>query len=635
MLNAGALVIFAILAILAYWPVSPVSTRELVGAAVGDPVQMVWFVGWMAHALAHVDNPWFSHAIDVPTGANLATNTSVLPLGLLLAPVTWTLGPVAAVNLGFRLALFLSASSLFVVLRSWRTWWPAALAGGLVYGFGPFMEFQGWQHLNLVFLPLPPLILWLVVELFIRRRRRPARVGAALGVATGLQFLIDPEVLLELAILVGAGLIVAVLSHPRKARAALEGCWTGLVSAGGVLVCLTGYPLWMLIAGPQHVFGLIQPYWVDSGYHAELAAALQRHWTGTLTMPDGHLYAPGGSVFRWQDSTAFLGLPLAGIVVLAVVLTKRPATRATAVLTLTSYVFSLGPTLELGAGLGSLPLPAALFRVLPFTGDLLPIRFSSCTALFAAVTLALAVDELYRAGLPARRARRSAMLRRSAAQPVPDATSPVSSPARPGRGWSQLRRERRRGWGWAATCVVLLAVALFPLAEGFPMPSAAVRWPTGLEGFLARAVPPGGTALVLPYVVSGNDEPMGWQALSGFRYRLIGGYAIVPAPPTGAGSYQAPPPYVAVVLTTGIVHPAGFGVVEAGFRPGGQYCLELRRLVRRRGVAVVALWQLTPASRAVAAVTARCLGRPSFTSSSTAAWLVASGHQALAQDAEN
>jgi len=186
---------------------------------------------------------------------------------------------------------------------------------------------------------------------------------------------------------------------------------------------------------------------------------------------------------------------------------------------------------------------------------------------------------------------------------APDEASPLGLLAGGRARWLRFRAGNAQAWGWAATCLSPARggpLGFPPLAAGFPLPSAAVRWPTGLERLLGRAVPPNGTALVLRHAVSGNDDPMGWQALSGVRHRLIGGYAIVPAPPTGSGSYQAPPPRVAVALTTGIVHPAGFGVVEPDFRPGGQPCLELRGLVRRRGVAVVALWQLTPASRRVA-----------------------------------
>jgi len=76
----------------------------------------------------------------------------------------------------------------------------------------------------------------------------------------------------ELTVLVGAGPFVGALTHPRRARVALERSWIGLVSAATVLACLTGCPLWVLIAGPQHASGLIPPYWFDSGYRAESAA---------------------------------------------------------------------------------------------------------------------------------------------------------------------------------------------------------------------------------------------------------------------------------------------------------------------------------------------------------------------------
>ena len=45
-------------------------------------------------------------------------------------------------------------------VRRWRIWGPAAALGGLVYGFSPYMVGQATGHPVLLFLPLPPFIVW-------------------------------------------------------------------------------------------------------------------------------------------------------------------------------------------------------------------------------------------------------------------------------------------------------------------------------------------------------------------------------------------------------------------------------------------------------------------------------------------
>ena len=113
---------------------------------------MTWFLAWIPYALDHGLNIFHSNFLDYPHGVDLANTTSVPLLGLLAAPFTLSLGPVAAFNILLRLAFASSATSMFFVLRSWcRT--PAAFIGGLLYGFGPYMVVQSANHLDLICYP--------------------------------------------------------------------------------------------------------------------------------------------------------------------------------------------------------------------------------------------------------------------------------------------------------------------------------------------------------------------------------------------------------------------------------------------------------------------------------------------------
>src|ERR1017187_3047328 len=173
-----ALTLYAGLALAANWPAYP-GRPDLLRQ--GDLTQMAWFLAWTPYALLHGHDLFQTTWLNAPAGVNLAQNTSAPLLGLLTAPLTLTKGVVASVNLLLWLSYVLSAGSMFLVLRRWvRSPW-AAFAGGLLYGFSPYMTGEGFNHLNLLFVPLPPLIFLACYELFIRRAGHPLRWGLVLG----------------------------------------------------------------------------------------------------------------------------------------------------------------------------------------------------------------------------------------------------------------------------------------------------------------------------------------------------------------------------------------------------------------------------------------------------------------------
>lgn len=214
---------FLILAVAAYWPTTPWNSTHLPatpygGYSFGDPAQMTWFLAWIPYAITHGLNVFHTNYLDFPHGVNLAANTLSPLLGLIGMPVTLTLGPVATFNVLLRLAFASSAFSMYWVLRH-RCPWSISFVGGLAYGFGPYVVSQAQTHLDLAFVPLPPLILWCVYELLVVRNRRPRRLGVVLGLLAGAQALIDLELLVLLAILVIVGVVggaVAARSNWRK-----------------------------------------------------------------------------------------------------------------------------------------------------------------------------------------------------------------------------------------------------------------------------------------------------------------------------------------------------------------------------------------------------------------------------------
>ena len=210
-------ILYGSLSAVAYLHVFPANPHLLFTDAGGDVAQETWFLQWTSFAVLHAHNPFLTNFVEYPRGANLAQNTTMPLLGILAAPISWITGPVGAANLMFWLAPTASASSGYFVLRRCVRRAPAAFVGGLFYGFSPYMVAQAIGHLNLLFVPLPPLILWFLYELLVRRTGDPRRWGAALGLAAAAQFLISPEILLDTALVAAIGLLVLALAAPRPA----------------------------------------------------------------------------------------------------------------------------------------------------------------------------------------------------------------------------------------------------------------------------------------------------------------------------------------------------------------------------------------------------------------------------------
>jgi hypothetical protein len=254
-LATSAMVIAGYLAIgiVAFWPTIPNISTHLFGVDT-DYAQSVWFLAWVPHALGSGLNPFFSQAIFAPTGVNLVENTSSPLLGLIAAPIADLVSPIVRANALMLLAMPLSATAGFIVLAKWKVWSPAAAIGGLMYGFSPYMVGQALGHVELLFLPLPPLIA-LAVSRILQGRGSPRRMGIALGLLLTGQFLISPEVFATVCVFVAVAIIcIATRQWPtflESTRRVLEPAGIALVT----MVALLAYPTWMLLAGPQHFTG--------------------------------------------------------------------------------------------------------------------------------------------------------------------------------------------------------------------------------------------------------------------------------------------------------------------------------------------------------------------------------------------
>jgi len=535
------IVAYGILALFAYAPAWPGRAHVVPWCACGDTAQQIWYLDWTPFAVLHGHPLLTSNWIDLPGGVNLAQNVSMPLLGVLAAPVTLTLGPVAAFNTLLWFSLAASASSCFLVLLRWVTWKPAAFAGGLLYAFSSYIAGQALGHLNLIFVPLPPLLVLALNELVVEQRGSGRRWGIALGLLSAAQFLVSPELLLDSVILAVVGILFLAALHVGEVARRLRHAVTGLAWAMVVFVPVAAYPLWVYLAGPSRYHGSA---WNGSTFPEDLLGSVipssnQRVTTGGIAAFGDRLQN------NLAENGAYLGVTLV-VVLLAIAVHYRRVgiIRFFSCMALAAWVLSLGPRLQVGGHPTALVLPFRVFVHLPVLDSLLAGRFTLFVDLFCGFVLALGIDRL-----------RSAMLRRTA---VPRARV-------------------------TAVLLLVLAVCLAPLVPRWPYPVVPIdsTTPAFFTTPPVRAIPQDSAVLTYPYPVTPFNQAMLWQAVSGMRFRILGGYALVPAADGSATSGPAP-------VTPASV-PATLIAYYAGQDPGSgaASAQDVRALVRRYHVSTV------------------------------------------------
>ena len=483
----------------------------------GDPSMEMWFLAWFPYAIGHGLNPFLTNFADYPDGANLLWSVSLPLVALLLTPVTAAFGTVVAYDLMMTLAVALSAWTAFLLLRRYVRRPVAAAVGGLLYGFSPYMLAQSMAHPQMTLVFMPPLILLLVDEIVRVQRRSPVLLGALLAAAGVVQFFIGEEVLVITGLLTVMLLVVAAALWPDEVLPRLRYAAGATAIAVGLFAAAVAWPVWYQFLGPRHISGVPHQ---QNMYVSDLLG----FWVPTKV----EWLAPGrairissrfmGNITEWN---AYVGVPLT--LLLAWTAFRRWSNgwvRLATLVGLLVAIVSLGVTVHVGgtvkawlpaftAGLLFLVLPGrvparvlvlltfgvwfALWR-LPILSSLLPARLTLFMFLLAGLLVAI-VD-----------------------------------------GLAGLGRHR------LALGVGALLLALAPLVPRLPFPTSTFTVPAFFApGGQVSRIPEGSVAVVAPVITYNDVEAARWQASAGMRYRMPGGYLLIPAPPP-EGSRQLGPP---------------------------------------------------------------------------------------------
>ncbi|MFU8873786.1 hypothetical protein [Micromonospora sp. SL4-19] len=474
---------------------------RLLGSRPNDQGFNEWMLAYAAHAVTHLENPFFTTLQNAPDGVNLMTNVGMQLPGLVLTPVTVLFGASVAYLLFITVNLVGTAYAWYHVLsRHVLRSRVAAFIGGLFCAFAPALVSHSNGHPHITAQWLVPFILWRVVRL--ARDGRVLRDGLVLGALLAAQFFIGLEILFLIALGCGMGVLGWLVVRPRQVLSAARPLLAGLAVAGLMVLLVGAYPLWMQFAGPQHRVG--HPGNPDA-YALKLGSYVAY---ATESVGGGPLSAKG-LVANTTEQASFYGWPLL-VLVLAVVLWRRREVlvRVLALVGLVSAVFSIGTTWTWGTRRTDVPAPFALFKDLPVFDSLVVSRFALITTVVVGVLLALAADRLLVVGR----------------QRTPEARLVV-------------------GLGAAALLAALVPVAPTPLeATGrVPVPDFVT------SGAWRDHVTPGRTLVPVPV---NNMTSLYWSSAALAEFAVPQGYFLGPVSSTDAtGRWGVDPRPTAALLT--------------------------------------------------------------------------------------
>jgi hypothetical protein len=538
--------LYAAAAWLLFAHLSLFDTGRIPGCACEDPINQVWFLAFAREQLAagHI-SPW-TDLMGYPAGFNAAGSASFPLLGLLAAPITSAVGPVGAYNFLLRLGLFVSALSGWFVLRRLVASSFAAGVGGLVYGFSPYVIHVVQFHMFLAWVPLPPIILYLLYDQIAEAHGTPWKTGVAVGLLIAAQYLIDAEIAASVVVIAVIGGVVIAAGRTIGGYPVAAGLRSaGAVSIIAVIVAavVLAYPIWQFLYGPQHVGAIVAGK--SSGVPAvtTLLAPSAPNVAGNLS----------GNVNNLAGNLGLLSTPYAGLfggigylgpmLIVSMICTTirnrgRTLVWAAAVLLVVSWILALGPYLTGTESVSGISLPMRWILCLPALRDLVAGRLTLYMWLAVAVLVSIAIDEFLarvtRASTSSHAARRYSGHHAGSESNV---TAPVSSTTAR-RAKRQAATQRRMLW--ASGVVASLAVAGLILVA----PDGRIQDdPTGAsKPFLAHRIqaqiPSDGLVLTYPYPTFPYDAPMLWQAEDNLRFKLVGGYAKFPGTPV---AYLTPP----------------------------------------------------------------------------------------------
>jgi hypothetical protein len=481
-------------AVLVTWWLWRDPASRIVAGNYNDTDQMAWYFRYDATAIAHFHLPALvTTGMNAPQGVNLMWNTPMLLLGCVLAPVTLLAGVQVSLTISMTLGFAGSALAMCAVLRHWRVSTPAAVVGGLVYGFSPALLHSAIGHYDLQFAVFLPLIVDAALRL-LAGHTSPVRAGVRLGLLITAQLFVNEEMVFDTA--VTAFLLAVVLGARRGAwrdlKTRVKPIVSGFAIAAAAVGVVAGYPLWVQFFGPLPQAG--SPFTLD--YFKNDLSGLVEPSPLMLFHTSGSAQFAANFQGNLPEYLAYLGVPLIAVLLIGMVwFWRRPAVRACAVAWLITEALSLGGTLlAAGHAYSDAKLPWYWVQGLPLLSSVIPDRFSIVADGAAAALLAFVID----AAVPSVRDKLPRLL-------------------------AAGRRPLLAVMSCAALAVLPLVPRPLPPTDVTPLPAG---WTTA---FADLHLPASANVLVVPIPAATFTSAMRWQAETGEPRAMVGGYFMGPA----------------------------------------------------------------------------------------------------------
>jgi hypothetical protein len=281
-----------------------------------DTAGSIWTNAWIAHAIAHFQNPFFSPNLMHPYGLNLLANVYNVAFSTIFAPITWLFNPIVSTNLQLMMDPVVDAVVMGLCLRRVaRSPW-LAVVGGIAWGFCPFVITslaKGWT--NVGFLAAPPIIAWLLCELADEHGWSSRRIGITLAVTVVVQYFVDSELL----VITAAGAVVAVavlaIQERERVRACVHRWVSALEWAAGVCVVVLIGPVAYGAVGPHPDPSWVRPESTFESFVSPLHGVLLTSRNPTL---------PPNLRFSLTANPQFLGLGVAVVILVGLILFRFP-----------------------------------------------------------------------------------------------------------------------------------------------------------------------------------------------------------------------------------------------------------------------------------------------------------------------
>jgi len=450
-------------------PVLSRSSESYIGS-INDSFSFMWWLYWWPYAIARGLNPFLTQAVWAPVGYNLAWATGIPGLSFIAAPFTFTLGPVAAYNILMLLSPILAAFTAYVLLfHLTGKFWPS-LIGGFIFGFSSYEIGHLMGHLNLAFICMIPLCVYLTLLLF-ENKIGTLKFIVFMGLTLFFQFLISTEVFATMTLLGVLILILAVIISPDVRH--------GIISKGKFILAAYGLAVVLLSPYLYYVFAFgypTSPINLPSDYSAEL---LNLFLPTEITFIGQSQFYSVTALFSGNnlENGAYIGLPLLLVILIYFMQFWRTRTGKLLILSLCVIILaSFGPILHIH-GVKTIQLPWLIFAGLPLINQALPARFMAFGFLIIALITALFLTNL-----------------------------------------GAKRLSKAAGYG----LVVLGIVFLIPNLPGGYWHKPATTPAFFSQGIYRNYLDEGDTVIIFPYGYNGKS--MLWQAETGMYFDMAGGY---------------------------------------------------------------------------------------------------------------